>query len=287
MKYEYTDSNGAIFRLSIQETVLKRQFFKERNESLLAIVWNRGDDQIITIDEVPMLLPSQYALTLMVSQSFSFEKPSDIILWQYNREFYCIVDHDREVSCVGFLFYGARGSMMIALDFDEQESFGLLLRVFQEECKQKDLIQGEMLRVLLKRLIIKLTRLAMSQHLQEKTSQPALDLIRQYSLLVENNYRRLHQVQDYAALLNKSPKTLANLFAQNQQPSPLAIITNRIALEGRRLLTYTDKTISEISFELGFEESAHFSRFFKQAIGKTPRDFRISYKKNISGKIGI
>ncbi|MFK0732852.1 MAG: helix-turn-helix domain-containing protein, partial [Gloeotrichia echinulata HAB0833] len=144
----------------------------------------------------------------------------------------------------------------------------------------------EMLRVLLKRLIIKLTRLAMNQHLHEETSQPDLDLIRQYSLLVENNYRRLHQVQDYAELLNKSPKTLANLFAQNQQPSPLAVITNRIALEGRRLLTYTDKTISEIGFELGFEESAHFSRFFKQAVGKTPRDFRISYQNSISGKIG-
>jgi AraC family transcriptional regulator, transcriptional activator of pobA len=96
----------------------------------------------------------------------------------------------------------------------------------------------------------------------------------------------LHQVQDYAALLNKSPKTLANLFAQNQQPSPLAIITNRIALEGRRLLTYTDKTISEIGFELGFEESAHFSRFFKQAVGSTPRDFRVSYKNSVSGRIG-
>ncbi len=278
MRYDYTDNDKAIFRLSVRESQLQRTFFKERSELLLAIAWNRGADQTVFIDEVPLVFPTNYCLTIVVNQSYRFENPQDVVLWQYNRLFYCIVDHDHEVSCVGFLFYGTEGSMLIRLNEKEEASFALLLRVFEEEFKEKDTIQGEMLRVLLKRLIIKLTRLAKSQYISESTSQPIFDTIRQYSLLVENNYKKLHQVQEYADLMNKSPKTLSNLFALHQQPSPLQIISDRVALEARRLLIYTDKSGSEIAYELGFEEPAHFSRFFKKSVGQSPSDFKASHK---------
>jgi AraC family transcriptional regulator, transcriptional activator of pobA len=281
MRYEYTDNDKALFRLSVRESHLQRDFFKERHETLLAIAWNRGDDQTIFIDDVSINFPSNYCLTIMVSQSFRFERPQDVVLWQYNRLFYCIVDHDQEVSCVGFLFYGVHGSMLLRLEEKEQYSLNLLLQVFEEEFKEKDTIQGEMLRVLLKRLIIKLTRLGKTQYIHEGTSQPVLDIIRQYSLLVENNYKQLHQVQDYANLMHKSPKTLSNLFALHQQPSPLQIIADRIALEARRLLIYTDKSSNEITYELGFEEPAHFSRFFKKTVGQSPSEFKTNHKRLI------
>lgn len=281
MRYEYTDSGDAILRLTVNETNIQRNFFQDRQTPLLSFAWNRGADQTVYIDEVPIKLPAQSCLTLMVSQSFRFERPTDIVLWQYNKPFYCIVEHDVEVSCVGFLFYGTRGSMLIHFDDKEQESFGLLLRVFEEEFRQRDNIQGEMLRVLLKRLIIKLTRLAKDQYVNEGTTQPALDIIRQYSLMVENNYKKLHQVQDYANLMHKSPKTLSNLFALHQQPSPLQIITDRIVLEAKRLLTYTDKSSSEIAYELGFEEPTHFSRFFKKTAGQSPMEFKTMLKKHV------
>lgn len=286
MRYDFSDKGGSVFRLSVQEPNLQRQFFKERQDALLAIAWNRGKDQAVYIDEVKLNFPAQHCLTLMVSQTFRFERPMDVVLWQYNRFFYCIVDHDQEVSCVGFLFYGAQGSLLIGLNEAEQASFELLLRVFEEEFKEKDGIQGEMLRVLLKRLIIKLTRLAKKKYLDANTSQPALDLIRQYCLLVENNYKKLHQVQDYADLLHKSPKTLSNLFALHGQPSPLQIILDRIGMEARRLLIYTEKSTGEIAYELGFEELAHFSRFFKKTTGQSPSEFKVMYKNSVSGSIG-
>lgn len=283
MRYEYSDSLAGILRMSVKESHVQRYFFEERNELFLAIAWNQGEDQTVIIDEVPILFKAQHCLAMMVNQSFRFERPTDIVLWQYNRNFYCIVDHDQEVSCVGFLFYGSKGSMLIRLDEANQQSFDLLMRVFEEEFKQKDNIQGEMLRVLLKRLIIKLTRLAKEQYLSATTTQPALDIIRQFSLLVENHYKKHHQVQDYAELLHKSPKTLANLFALHHQPSPLNIIMERIALEARRLLLYTDKSGSEIGYELGFEEVAHFSRFFKKMTSESPSQFKSNHKNRLVG----
>lgn len=238
------------------------------------VAWNRGEDQAVTVDGVDHVLPSGQLMLLVVNQTFSFERPEDVIAYQFNREFYCIVDHDKEVSCVGFIFYGLPSPMVISLNEEENASFELLHRVFLEEFGNHDTIQGEMLKMLLKRLIIKVTRLAKEQHIQEELPVQEYDLLRKFNLLVEQNFRKLHQVQDYAELLFKSPKTLSNLFKKAGAKSPLKIIQERVALEGKRLLRYTDKDIAEIAYEVGFVEASHFSRFFKKVEGMSPGEFR-------------
>jgi AraC family transcriptional activator of pobA len=81
-------------------------------------------------------------LTLLFNQSFSFENQRDMVAWQFNREFYCIIDHDSEVSCVGFLF-GSTDHLFISLDEQSQLKLQLLLDVFMEEFKTSDNIQNE------------------------------------------------------------------------------------------------------------------------------------------------
>jgi AraC-like DNA-binding protein len=211
----------------------------------------------------------------MVNQSFHFDKPEDIIAWQFNRDFYCIVDHDKEVSCVGFLFYGSQKTMFTPLDEQMQQKIGLLLKVFVEEFETVDNVQEEMLRMLLKRLIIIITRLAKEYFLKDRDlSDQKLDIIRKYNLLVENHYKTQHRVKFYADQLNRSPKTLANLFAIYNNKSPLAVIQERVLLEAKRLLMYTDRSSKEIAYELGFEDVAYFSSFFKKLASVSASKFR-------------
>lgn len=264
------------FRLTYDEARFDREFYgRDRKDKLLTIAWNQGETQDVTIDNVCYDFPSGSILCLMVNESFNFSAPKDIVAWQFNREFYCIVDHDKEVSCVGFLFYGAPQRMFIALDTKEQNKIDRLLQVFLDEFDTPDHIQAEMMRLLLKRLIIIVTRLAKLQYVvEEELTGEKLDIIRKYNLLVENHYRSRHQVKFYADKLNKSPKTLSNLFALYKHKSPLAVIQERILLEARRLLYYTDKPAKEIAAELGFDDANHFGKFFKKNIGHAPSDFR-------------
>lgn len=277
MKLQYIDPISAgELHLHLHEPHFDRLFFqRDRKDKFLTIAWNDGPAQIVTIDGVKYTFPSQTILPLMVNQSFTFENPEHIIAWQYNRNFYCIVDHDKEVSCVGFLFYGAAEIMFIALDEQQQRKLNLLLQVFIDEFDDKDTIQRDMLQMILKRLIIIVTRLAKKQYIDAPAlTEEKLDILRKFNLMVENNYRKQHTVQFYADQLNKSPKTLANYFALYNNKSPLTVIQDRIILEAKRLLMYTDKPAKEIAYDLGYDDAAYFSNFFKKQTGVAPSDFR-------------
>src|ERR1700710_1247854 len=104
MKFAYKNAKtGSECRLALEEHQFDRIFYgKDRKDKLLTIAWNRGEDQQITIDGIEYDFPTNTIVCLMVNQSFHFSATEHIVAWQFNRDFYCIVDHDREVSCVGF-----------------------------------------------------------------------------------------------------------------------------------------------------------------------------------------
>lgn len=266
--------------LTFDEKLFDRAFFtRDREHKYLTIAWNRGGNQSVSVDEIEYNFPENSILPLMVNQSFRFENPAEIVAWQFNRNFYCIVDHDKEVSCVGFIFYGSSNTMFLQLGENEIRKISLLFEVFKDEFESADDIQGEMLRMLLVRLIIIITRLAKSQYLNpQNLEENKFDLVRQFNLMVENHYRTEHEVQFYAAKLNKSPKTISNFFALYGHKTPLQIIQERVTLEAKRLFYYTDKTSKEIAYDLGFDDAAHFSRFFKNQTKQSPTEFKRSIK---------
>ncbi|WEA01014.1 helix-turn-helix domain-containing protein [Mucilaginibacter sp. SJ] len=277
MKLSATEqSTGGDLLLLINEKHFDRMFFtRDRQHKYLTIAWNRGEKQTVTIDEVDYDFLPNTILPLMINQSFRFERPEDVVAWQFNRDFYCIVDHDEEVSCVGFLFYGSSDQVFVTLDEIMQFKLQRLLDIFIEEFETADNIQIDMLRMLLKRLIIIVTRLAKAHSgPREVLADEKFGTIRKFNLLVENNYREHHTVAYYAQQLNKSPKTLSNLFALYNHKTPLQVIQERLIIEAKRLLYYTDKSAKEITYELGFEDAAYFSNFFKKHTSFSPTDFR-------------
>lgn len=274
LKEENTGGELLLFK---EEAGFDRLFFtKDRFNKYFTIAWNPAESQTVTIDGAEYEFPANSLLTLLFNQSFSFENSASIIAWQFNREFYCIIDHDSEVSCVGFLFSSTE-HLFVKLDDQAQQKLRLLSDVFVEEFKTADNIQNEILLVLLKRLIIYVTRLARLGYVPTKKLQDErFHIIRKFNLLVEANFKSEHSVSFYAQQLCKSPKTLSNLFALFKQRPPSQIIQDRIIVEARRLICYTDKSIKHITFELGFEDVSYFSNFFKKNTGMSPSECRNS-----------
>ncbi len=283
MRYNYTNKDGLGKLILLQREDRFEQCYYEQQPGFTfhTIAWNRGTAQQVTIDKVAYTMEPATMLPIMLNQSFVFERPEDIVAWQFNREFYCIANHDAEVGCVGFLFFGPSPTMFVKLVEEDVEMLCRLLAVFEEEFLSDEDIKAEMLRMLLVRLIIIATRLAKKQYLgTEEVVEDKFNLIRQYNLLVEVHFRKERQVQFYAGLLHKSPKTISNIFSLYSKKTPLQVIQERVITEAKRLFYYTDKTVKEIADELGFEDAAHFSKFFKNSTSQNPSDLRKAVQNN-------
>ena len=277
MVHTYKESDvGSFFGFST-DYIHESDYFSDYSD-LINIHWNRSDQSIeMEVDgERMVMLPGQLCTTTYLNNIRFLSADEHLTTFAFNRPFYCIIDHDHEVSCNGILFFGNQRPPIVTLNASEIPKFDMIHEVMMDEYQTRDRVQGEMLRVLLKRLIIKTTRLAKEQLLPRAIDDEQIDTVRKFKVLVDIHYKEYHQVAEYADLLFKSPKTLSNLFKKADQPSPLQIIHERIVLEAKRQLIYTDKSVKEMALELGFKDIGSFHRLFKRSQNVTPQEFKKS-----------
>lgn len=249
-----------------------------KDRTLYKFVWVTAGEIELNVDHQSILLKAGQLITLSHLHHLEFERiDGTYFALMFNSNFYCIYGNDHEVSCNGLLFHGSSHVMIFDLSDQERHKIDTLTGIMQEEFGSHDHLQDEMLRVLLKRFIILCTRMAENRQGVRKQNSMQFETIRKFYVLVDTWFKEKKQVQEYADMLNKSPKTLANLLSTYQQPSAIRVIHNRIQAEAQRLLLYTSKSSKEIAMSLGFEDQATFSRFFKNATGLSATEYR---KKN-------
>ena len=103
--------------------------------------------------------------------------------------------------------------MKLALSAGQSSNLHDIVRIFRQESVIHDNLQEEMLRIVLKRFIITCTRIARQRFGVGQEKEKTFDIIRQYYVLVDRHFKEKKQVQDYADILCRSPKTLSNLFS--------------------------------------------------------------------------
>ncbi|GAA4561493.1 hypothetical protein GCM10023176_00180 [Micromonospora coerulea] len=91
---------------------------------------------------------------------------------------------------------------------------------------------------------------------------------------VERGYQHTRRVEDYAAQLGCSVRTLTRACLAVTGRSAKQVIDERVALQASRLLAATDEPIARIGRRLGFPEPTNFGRFFTREVGVSPGAFR-------------
>jgi AraC-like DNA-binding protein len=71
-----------------------------------------------------------------------------------------------------------------------------------------------------------------------------------------------------------SERNLNFICKNNFQKSVSEIIETRKLIEAKNLLIHSDKSVSEIGFDLGYNEKSYFSRVFHTKLSVTPTQFR-------------
>lgn len=92
--------------------------------------------------------------------------------------------------------------------------------------------------------------------------------------ILEDNFHRPLGVEFYAEKLFMSSRNLNQICQRIMNQSVSEIIETRKLTEAKNLLATTSKSISEIGYELGYNEKSYFSNVFKKKSGQTPSEFR-------------
>ncbi len=247
----------------------------QEEKGLYKFIWVRNGSITMEIDHQEMVLKENSIISLTNLQHLDFKSiDGEYLTLLFNGNFYCIHVNDHEVSCNGLLFNGSSHLIHFILHDDEANELSYIADIMKREFVVTDSFQEEMLRIQLKHFIICCTRVARQRMEITQEKEARFEIVRQYYNLVDEHYRTKKQVQDYADLLHKSPKTLSNIFSLCKLPSPLRVIRERVEAEAKRLLLYSNKSIKEITDILGFEDQATFSRFFKSMTGKSAMQYR-------------
>jgi AraC family transcriptional regulator, transcriptional activator of pobA len=139
------------------------------------------------------------------------------------------------------------------------------------------------IRHLLSAVLVKLEAETRQEYLQiqnNRSMQTAT--FNSFLKILDNNYKRPEGVDFYADKLNMSSRNL-NLISQSIFGKSITeIIETRKLIEARRFLLNSEMSISEIGYELGYNEKSYFSRVFRKKTGVTPSEFREKMQPVIS-----
>ncbi len=200
---------------------------------------------------------------------------------------------------------------VVPLDGEQPLVLRQIIDAIKKELEQDESGMEEMLRILLKQIIILSTRIWKTEFAsaqdpadkqngkeengkrenekrkengkkKDKGKDNDTEFMRSFSQLVEWHYTRYHSVADYAQLLHMTPKALNKRITRDGQPSPNELIKNRIILEAKRLLVHTSLSVKEIGYKLGYDDVSYFIRLFTAQAGRSPQNFRLQYQPSIS-----
>jgi AraC family transcriptional regulator, transcriptional activator of pobA len=90
----------------------------------------------------------------------------------------------------------------------------------------------------------------------------------------EAGEKGLPTVNSMAFQLHLSPKYLSDLLKQETGKTALELIHLYVISEAKNMLVGGEQSISEIAYQLGFENPPYFSRLFKKGVGVTPKEFK-------------
>jgi AraC-like DNA-binding protein len=144
--------------------------------------------------------------------------------------------------------------------------FDLLYTEFTSQTPNPDI-----LRSYLNVIILKLSRVPEGKKIKTATLNPVLI---QYRSLIDKHYTMQKDLSFYAEKLSITKKRLSEICKKEIGRTASSLISERIVMESKRLLKYTDKTISEIAFELNYSDPSYFVKFFKKSTNLTPGEYR-------------
>lgn len=274
---ETTDLGGKLFfETGLLENKLSEENWQQPYKLCnYRVVWVTAGTGKFVVDLQEHMLEKDMMFMLTPGQ-ISFFRPDESV------EGYCISFSEEFFLMTGgslnFPFGIAQqgkgdGLPLIRIDEEMKIEMGELVQKMIKETSNHFRLRSEILMGLLKVFIIYFSRKIVTKDGQ-KAQHHDLLLLKRFKHLLEEHFFTKKAVADYASELAVSPNYLSGKIKTISGFSASHHIQQRIVLEAKRKVMFSGGSMKEVAYYLGFDDTSHFSKFFKNKSGVNFTDFK-------------
>lgn len=210
-----------------------------------------------------MLRPGQ-------THNWKLSKETDGFVFFHSKDFYDSRSVTEKVQDFPF-FNSIHNPPLLLLKNKTKEKVEDLFSEIKKEYEENNILKIQKIHSLVTLTYIELARLY--QPKKQIKSENYLLKLRQLEELIDKNYKSIKAPTQYAQMMAMTEKHLNRISNTCLNKTTTELISDRIILEAKRLLTHSKLPVNAIADELGFTDNSYFARFFKKKTGQTALGF--------------
>lgn len=117
-----------------------------------------------------------------------------------------------------------------------------------------------------------------SRNYSSVPTMKGIELSHRIQLYLDEHFKESITLEDIAAATKLSPYYLSHVFKRAVGYSPMRYVIRRRIGEAQSMLLFTDKTVAEIAYTVGYNSASNFNNAFRDMIGMTPQSYRETWK---------
>ena len=240
------------------------------------ILWFYRGNSVHWVDFEPV--PMEQGMMLFLNkdrvQRFEIDAAAEGIVILFTEDFYSRTSIDFQHLHSSILFYDLMRVSHFKIK-SHHKIFATLLEQIQWELTQyANENHASILRNLLHNFLLYAEREYRKQGYTALKENTNLEYLLLFRKTLDEHFINEKQVQFYLGKLLISEKRLNLVTSKTIGKSPKQMIDARVMLEAKRLLAYTQNSVKEIGYMLGYEEPTNFVKYFRKHSQQTPVEFR-------------
>jgi AraC family transcriptional activator of pobA len=243
-----------------------------RHDFHLVVLFTKGTGtHVVDFNTFEISAGSVFVLQPGQMHHWNLSKDIDGYILFHSKEFYNVHFRHKQINDYPF-YFSAYNTPELRLNVKQTQTIASFFEMILAEYASRALFREHAVLNFLDIIYIELSRHYITPtQLQIKRYHT---ILRSFEELLEQFYQHEKKPSFYAAKLNITLKHLNRICKETLQKTATTVITDRIILEAKRLLSTPELSVNEIANRLGFEDYSYFSRLFKQKTNETASNFR-------------
>lgn len=254
---------------------LKNTHTPPHRANFYTLALNLGtEDLTYTLNENTFHKPTNFILCVAPGQVVHWEKEGDWFGYCTFFKSELLLFKEQTNFLQQYPFFQFNETNLIETGQLNTQQIQKLFEIILQEQKEKGAFAEQTIRSCFQAILWKIRQLYETSFNNSASHRASVVITAQFQYLVNQHFYSKTTVEEYAHLLSITPNHLSQTIKSTTGKTALQYVSERRLQESKSLLTYTNHTIAEIAYQLGFSQPTHFSKFFKQAVGQSPREFR-------------